>query len=395
MNFVSRKRKGQRAKSKGQTARGQKPEASGKKEKRMNEILIYRGIGSGETQYNAEGFVATVGYLEHAQPGSELVLRFNSPGGSVFDGFAMISKLEETRLNTHAYIDGIAASMAAFIALRCDKITMSRNARLMLHLPQASASGDATRLRELAGELDEMKQRFAIIIAERAGITASEAEALYLQPGKDVWLTAQQALEANLVDELTGIEQLVPMRANAAEMFEIYAQLIDNQKQKQMNKEKLLGLFGAQANAEMTEDEVFAMVEAMFTEHQALKAETEGLKAEVLKWENEKAAAKVAEVTALLNAAVEDKRITAEQKPMWENMFVKDHDNAKALLGTMKPPQTIKEFIKAPVESTEAELVAEYHKADRAGKLAGIKENEPEKFKAMFKAVFKTEYQKE
>ena len=361
----------------------------------MNEILIYSGIGSGEAQYNAEGFVATVGYLEHAQPGSELVVRFNSPGGSVFDGFAMIAKLEETPLTTHGYIDGIAASMAAFIALRCDKLTMNRNARLMLHLPQASASGDATRLRELAGELDEMKQRFSIIIAERAGITAQEAEALYLQPGKDVWLTAQQALEANLVDELTGIEQVVPMRASADELFEIYAQLIDKRKKATMNKEKLLGLFGAQATAEITEDEVFAMVETMFTEHQAVKAEVEGLKAQLLEVEVEKAAAKVAEVTALLTTAVEDKRITAEQKPMWENMFAKDHDNAKALLGTMTPPQTLREFVQKPVEASEAELVAEYHKADRAGKLPGIKEQEPEKFKAMFKAVFKTEYKQE
>jgi RNA polymerase sigma factor (sigma-70 family) len=80
----------------------------------------------------------------------------------------------------------------------------SRTIRLPVHLVDKISRMRRTALRlqeelgreptdeELAGELDEMKQRFAIIIAERAGITASEAEALYLQPGKDVWLTADR-----------------------------------------------------------------------------------------------------------------------------------------------------------------------------------------------------------
>jgi ATP-dependent protease ClpP protease subunit/Ca2+-binding EF-hand superfamily protein len=358
----------------------------------MNEILIYKAIGSGDLKFNAEGFVATVAAMEHLHPGNELVVRFNSPGGSVYDGFAMISKIEETPLTTHGYIDGMAASMAAFIALRCDKLTMNRSARMMLHLPQTSVAGDATSLRDMADKLDEMKHRFALIIAERAGITAEQAEALYLQPGKDVWLTAQECLAANLVDEITGIEQLVPMTATADELHNIYAQLIDNRKKTTMDKEKFLGLLGAQATAETTDDQIFEMVEAMFAEHQAAQAELVELKTKVQAFADAQAAAMVAEVTALLNTAVEDKRITAEQKPMWENLFKKDHDNAKALLATMKPSQTIKEFVQKTTEPTWAELVAEYHKADREGRLVAIKESEPEKFKAMFKAVYKCDY---
>lgn len=353
----------------------------------MKEILIYRAIGTKEKEFTAEQFVDHLGWLEKEPDITELKLRFNSPGGSVFEGFAIISKMEETPLKITGVIDGIAASMAAFIALRCDYLKMNRNAKLMLHLPTTSANGDADSLRAIADKLDDLKNRFAEIVAQKAGITNQQAIELYLQPGKDVWLTATEAKAAGLVDEVIGEPAEIPAAANATEYYEIYAKLIDTKIKSDMNKEKLIAVLGTQANAEMTEDEVIAMVENVVKEHTDNLERITALEAKVTAFETEKAEARESEITALLDNAVSEKRITAQQRDAWKGMFDKDFDNAKALLKSLNPAPSVKGNLNED-EPTEAELKAEWEKADREGTLAKIKVEDPERFEAMRKARF-------
>lgn len=361
----------------------------------MQNILIYKPIGADEKKhFLAEHFVSAFDVFESGGKGEAVQMRFNSPGGSVFDGFAMISKMDASPLKTNGLVDGLAASMAAFIALSCDKLTMNANAKLMLHLPQVGITGDAAKLRATADELDTHKTRFAEIIANKAGITTEKAEALYLQAGTDVWLTAPEALAAGLCDEITGVKNnRIPAKADAGELHAIYAQIIDTTNKNKMDKQKMVGLLGAQANAEMTDDEIYAMVENVVSDNVAKAEKITELQATVEGYETEKAEARSAEVLAMLDEAIEGKKITAKQKEAWAAMFDKDFENAKTMLtGLAAVPNLSNLPAPGDNDSTKAEMVAAWNEADKAGTLEDLKAAKPEEFKKMFKAKFNKDY---
>lgn len=361
----------------------------------MRTILIYRPIGNDEkTDFLAEYFVDQMGWAENDRDVTEIQVRFNCQGGLIFAGFAMISKMHESELMLNGMVDGLAASMAAFIALSCDKLTMNANAKLMLHLPQVEATGDAESLRATAEKLDGLKERFAAIIAKKAGITNEQAIALYLRPGTDVWLTAAEAKAANLCDEITGdVTEEIPATATAGELHKIYAKIIDTKKQKKMDRQKFIGLLGAQAKADMTEDEIFATVEGIITAAAKKDGTITSLKAQVKGFEDASAEARTAEITSLLDAAVEAKKITAEQRNAWKGMFSKAFENAKAMLETLTPAQRVADVPKpGEGDKANAELVVAWSRADKAGTLESLKTEKLDDFKAMYKAKYGNDY---
>ncbi len=65
--------------------------------------------------------------------GKDLEIYINSPGGSVWEAQAIVSMLQRHTGTKTAYIDGLAASAASFIAMSCDKVIMPENAYLMIH----------------------------------------------------------------------------------------------------------------------------------------------------------------------------------------------------------------------------------------------------------------------
>uniref|UniRef100_UPI003216591A head maturation protease, ClpP-related n=1 Tax=uncultured Draconibacterium sp. TaxID=1573823 RepID=UPI003216591A len=360
----------------------------------MREILIYKPIGSDEKKhFLAEWFAREMGWAESDRDVTEMKVRFNCIGGSVFDGFAIISRMDESELTTNGMVDGIAASMGAFIALRCDRLVMNANAKLMLHLPQVATSGDAAHLRAQADKLDGLKERFAKIIANKAGITEEKAEELYLQPGTDTWLTAEEAKAAGLCDEIVGeLVDDLPATAELGELYTFYAQLIDsNHNSNKMDKVAFMAALGNKAGtltAQSSDDEFIAGVTAIVAENTQLATANTKLQGEVDAFKAEKAEAEKAEVTALITAAIEDKRITAEQKPNWEAMFTADHANAKAMLAGLTP---VGDLNRVPQggggggETPKAELVAKWDKLDRqSGALEALKKDSPEEFKAVY-----------
>ena len=60
-------------------------------------------------------------------------MRIDSPGGDVYEGFAIASAIQRYEGETHAYIDGMAASAASYVALMADKVTMNDYSMFMIH----------------------------------------------------------------------------------------------------------------------------------------------------------------------------------------------------------------------------------------------------------------------
>ena len=79
-----------------------------------------------------------------------IVLHINSPGGSVFDGFAIYSALSASGKNVKIVVDGLAASIASVIAMAGDEIEMPESSYLMVHNPWSLTVGNAKNMKALS-----------------------------------------------------------------------------------------------------------------------------------------------------------------------------------------------------------------------------------------------------
>lgn len=158
------------------------------------EVLIYDEIGA--YGVSAKGFLAELGALPDDAP---IDLRLNSPGGSVFDAVAIYNALTRHAGTVTAWIDGIAASAASYIAMAGDEIVMPENAFLMIHDPSGLVMGTAADMRDMAGALDKMAASMTRGYAAKSGKPEEEIAALM---AAETWFDANDALELGLATRM-------------------------------------------------------------------------------------------------------------------------------------------------------------------------------------------------
>ncbi len=156
------------------------------------ELLIYDVIGDW-TGLSARQLVDTLKDID----ASEITVRINSPGGSVFDGIAIYNALRYHKAHIHVRIEGLAASIASVIAMAGDTIHMAENALLMIHNPFGWVGGDAEELRKVADMLDKTTEIIAQTYASRSGIDIDDLKKLM---DEETWFTASEAEGHGLVD---------------------------------------------------------------------------------------------------------------------------------------------------------------------------------------------------
>lgn len=156
------------------------------------EVYIYDVIDS-YWGVNASEFVRELQALDV----ETINLRVNSPGGSVFDGVAIMNALRRHPANVIATVDGLAASAASFIVQAADEVIMGPGTELMIHDASNICWGNAADMLEMAGHLDRISGTIAGIYAERAGGTVDEwREAMKAE----TWYSADEAVAAGLAD---------------------------------------------------------------------------------------------------------------------------------------------------------------------------------------------------
>jgi ATP-dependent Clp endopeptidase proteolytic subunit ClpP len=164
------------------------------------EVFIYGDIGEswwGET-VAARTFVAELAALDVDQ----MTIRVNSLGGSVQDGVAIYNAIKRHKATVNVVIDAMAASIASLISLAGDTVEMADNALMMIHAPWGGVAGNAVAMREAADMLDQYSAAMATSYASKTGKTSEEVLALWFADGKDHFFTAQEALDAGLIDSI-------------------------------------------------------------------------------------------------------------------------------------------------------------------------------------------------
>ena len=128
-------------------------------------------------------------------------LHINSPGGSVFEGIAIYNMLKQNSARINVYIDGLAASIASVIAMSGDAIFMPSNSMMMVHNPWVMAIGNANELRKQADALDQITKSSVQTYLAKAGDKLDEKTLTQLMDD-ETWLTAQEAVDYGLADEV-------------------------------------------------------------------------------------------------------------------------------------------------------------------------------------------------
>ena len=177
-------------------------------------VYLYGPVGS---QYfdgvDAAEFVQQIDELDV----DNIELRINSPGGSVWDGFAIANVLSQHRATVTAYIDGLAASIATVIPIHgADSIHIAKNGRMMVHnaaLGVDGVFGDADDLegfaediKKLSGELRDINDDIVAAYVEQTGQDEAQIRAWMTE---ETFFDAQTALDHGFVDTVVRSARVV------------------------------------------------------------------------------------------------------------------------------------------------------------------------------------------
>lgn len=140
-------------------------------------------------------------YLEAEDPDADIWLYINSPGGSVSAGLGIYDTMNFIKPDVGTICTGLAASMGAFLlcAGAKGKRCCLPNAEVMIHQPLGGAKGQATDIEIACKHIIRTKERLNKIIAEKTG---KPYEDVVIDTDRDNWLSAEEALEYGLIDEI-------------------------------------------------------------------------------------------------------------------------------------------------------------------------------------------------
>ena len=160
----------------------------------MMDRIIF--LGTQIDDYTANVIQAQLLFLDSSDPGKDISIYLNSPGGSVYAGLGIYDTMQFIGSDVGTICTGMAASMAAvlLVAGANGKRSALRHSRVMIHQPMGGAQGQASDIEITAREIQKLKKELYTIIADHSG---NPFERIEKDSDRDYWMTSQEALESN------------------------------------------------------------------------------------------------------------------------------------------------------------------------------------------------------
>jgi ATP-dependent Clp endopeptidase proteolytic subunit ClpP len=191
------------------------------------DVFIYGDIGydwwTGEDN-SATRFVRDFKELELKY--QRINVHINSVGGSLYDGLPIYNCIRYSPREVHTYVDGCAMSMAAIIALGGSKVHVYKSSLLMVHAPWACTCGNARDLRTEADALDKWTQTLIAAVAAKSGKDEASVTKELFDCG-DHYFTPDEAKAYGLVDEIEGMEAVLPDELRASDLSSLKREAIE------------------------------------------------------------------------------------------------------------------------------------------------------------------------
>ena len=158
-------------------------------------------LGEEVTDVSANLIVAQLLFLEAEDPGKDIHLYINSPGGSVSAGLAIYDTMRYIKCDVSTICLGMAASMGAFLLAGGTKGKRFAlpNAEIMIHQPSGGAQGQATDIKIVSDHIIATRKRLNEHLAANTGQPLSVIE---VDTERDNYMSAEEAKEYGLIDEV-------------------------------------------------------------------------------------------------------------------------------------------------------------------------------------------------
>lgn len=165
----------------------------------MMDRIIFLGVPIND--YVANIIQAQLLFLESVDPKKDIQIYLNTPGGSVYAGLGIYDTMQYIAPDVATICTGIAASMGAVLlcAGTPGKRTALKHSRVLIHQPMGGAEGQASDIEITAREILKMKKELYEIISLHS---KQEYDKVYADADRDYWLTAEEAKEYGMIDEV-------------------------------------------------------------------------------------------------------------------------------------------------------------------------------------------------
>lgn len=165
----------------------------------MMDRIIF--LGSAIDDYVANVIQAQLLFLETSDPGKDISLYINSPGGSVYAGYGIYDTMQYINCEVSTICTGMAASMGAILLVAGEpgKRFGLPHSRVMIHQPLGGAQGQASDMEITVREILKVKQELYEILSKHTGKTLEEVER---DSDRDYWMRAEEAVAYGAIDKV-------------------------------------------------------------------------------------------------------------------------------------------------------------------------------------------------
>ena len=165
----------------------------------MMERIIF--LGTQVDDYSANTIQAQLLYLDSVDPGKDISIYINSPGGSVTAGLGIYDTMQFISSDVATLCTGMAASMAAvlLVAGKEGKRSALKHSRVMIHQPLGGVQGQASDIEIEAREIQKFKKELYTIISEHSH---QPFEKVWNDSDRNYWMTSEEAKAYGMIDEV-------------------------------------------------------------------------------------------------------------------------------------------------------------------------------------------------
>lgn len=165
----------------------------------MMDRIIF--LGTPIDDYVANVIQAQLLFLDTSDPGKDISIYINSPGGVVDAGLGIYDTMQYISSKVGTICTGMAASMAAVLLVAGEKSRRSAlpHSRVMIHQPSGGMQGQSSDMEITVREIQKLRKELYNIISEHSGQPFEKVEK---DSDRDYWMTAQEALEYGMIDSI-------------------------------------------------------------------------------------------------------------------------------------------------------------------------------------------------
>jgi ATP-dependent Clp protease, protease subunit len=177
----------------------------------MMDRIIFLGVPIDD--YVANIIQAQLLFLDSTDPGKDIQIYFNSPGGVVYAGLGIYDTMQFISSPVATICTGMAASMAAVLLTAGTKGKRSAltHSRIMIHQPAGGAQGQASDIEITAREILKLRKELYEIIALHSGKDIDQVEK---DSDRDYWMTAKEAVDYGMIDQILVRDKSITKKLN-------------------------------------------------------------------------------------------------------------------------------------------------------------------------------------